>query len=71
MAYIIKSNKITIISIVSTADGAIFGLGDDQRVYNWHHSLEHRGNWALFVNDPAEEPVPATRQQKRAQKRKN
>ena len=48
---LIKHPNVKIKSIASTADGAIYGLGSDDYVYIWHHSLASRGHWVLNVKE--------------------
>jgi hypothetical protein len=47
-----KTLNVKIIQISADGSGMVFGLGDDQRIYVWHHSLEHRGRWVLHINEP-------------------
>jgi len=44
-----KSKDVTIIQICQGEGGWIFGLGDDQRVYEWNKL--NGGTWNLFANE--------------------
>ena len=46
-----KVDTIKILSITCAPDGSVYGLGDDQNVYIWHHSQEHAGSWVYYVTD--------------------
>lgn len=40
---------IKIVQAFADGDGMVFGLGNDQKIYIWHHSLYYAGNWVLHV----------------------
>lgn len=52
-----KPDGVQIIQIASDATGTMYGLGDDNNIYIWHHSLEYRGKWRLHVITPHEKEL--------------
>lgn len=48
----LKEDGVKILQISTDGTGVVFGLGNDQKIYVWHHSLYFRGNWVLHVNEP-------------------
>lgn len=41
---------VKILQISNDSEGRVFGLGSDQKIYIWHHSLYYRENWVLHVS---------------------
>lgn len=60
MKTITKPWYVRIKTIASTADGMIYGLGSNGKVYVWHHSLEYRGKWVIHIRITDEEKVEDT-----------
>ncbi len=55
MKKITKPWYVRIKQIVSTAEGMIYGLGSNGKMYLWHHSLEYRGKWVIHIRVTEEE----------------
>jgi len=47
---ILKDFEVKIVQAFADGTGVVFGLGNDQKVYVWHHSLYYAGNWVLHVH---------------------
>ena len=40
---------VMILQVVPLHDGTIYGLGSNNKMYNWHHSFKYAGKWVLVV----------------------
>lgn len=50
-----KEEGVIITQISADGTGVVFGLGNDQKVYVWHHSLQFKGSWVQHINfEPSE-----------------
>ncbi len=47
----LKEEGITIVQPFADGQGRVFGMGNDQKIYIWHHSLYFKGRWVLYVNE--------------------
>lgn len=57
---------VKITQVTADGTGVVYGLGNDQKMYVWHHSLELKGNWVLHVvNQAPEKPVKDTKEKKK------
>jgi hypothetical protein len=48
---ILKDFEVKIVQAFADGTGVVFGLGNDQKIYVWHHSLYYAGNWVLHVKE--------------------
>lgn len=51
----LKEDGVKIIQITADGSGVVYGMGNDQKMYVWHHSLYFAGNWVLHVSPKKKE----------------
>lgn len=50
-----KEEGVKIVQSFADGTGRVYGFGNDQQIYIWHHSFEFRGQWVLHINfEPSE-----------------